>query len=151
MIDHIWSLPYMISYMIVHIWLYRIWLTVYDWPYMIARIWSLPYMISYMTDHIWFYRIWLTVYDWPYMITVYDRVRIWLTIYDWPHMITVYDVIYGQPHMINRIWSYIGTIYDYYIWLTVYDHIMVPYMIPVYDGHIWSPPPVIYGLPMRWS
>ena len=145
----------MLSYMADHIWLCRIWLIIYDWPYMVDRIWSLPY--------IWLTICGYTVYDWSYMIdriwlTVYDHYRIcshiWLiiygcTVYDWPYMIiTVYDLICGRsyvaaPYMIDRIWL---TVYDDRIWLWPY---MISYMVficgcTVYDwaymtNHIWSP------------
>ena len=144
--DWLHLLRYMIPYMIDHIRVSRIWLIIYDWQEMIDSIWLFT---TYDTIYDWSYMIWsymITVYDLLYMIPVYDCDRIWLTVYDCPYMIVVYEPVYDWPymmsvyehvydwlHMNTRIWSYEWTIYDF-----------------VYDYHIWTPPQIIYGQPLRW-
>ena len=96
-VDHIWSI------MTNHIWTFNytphIWLTIYDWPYMI--------------DHIW-----LTMHDWPHMnlrMTICDwwymNYHIWLTICDCPYVNPVYVYYCRMFHTLVRTYMYFSVIY----------------------------------------
>ena len=134
----------------------RIWLLVYDCPYMTVTLW-LSYIIVLYDYHIWL-GIWLSymssIYGhhiWPSRMRQY-RIHCMTMVYECSYMIglkmNIYD--YGNVFVYDRVENdHIWLFDDNHIWLPYMTRIIIiyerPYMIVTYDS-LFQPLWVIYTI-----